>query len=77
MKTIAITIDEAILERLDRLARSGGKANRSLMVREAVAAYIVQLERTVEEEREARVLRRHRRRLARQARAAIREQARP
>jgi metal-responsive CopG/Arc/MetJ family transcriptional regulator len=77
MKTIAITIDEVILARLDHLARSGGHRNRSLIVREAVAAYVVQLERAAEEEREARIIRRHRSRLARQARAAIREQAQP
>lgn len=77
MKTIAVTIDDAILERLDRVARSGGNANRSLLVREALTAYLAQLERAAEEQREARVVRRHRDRLARQARAAIREQARP
>jgi metal-responsive CopG/Arc/MetJ family transcriptional regulator len=71
MKTIAITIDDALLERMDRL--SGG--NRSLLVREAVAQYVVRREREAVEAEEDAVIRRHRRRLAREAAALVRVQA--
>jgi len=71
MKTIAITIDEALLARMDRL----GEGNRSLMVREAVAQYIVRREREAEEALEDAVIRRHRTRLAREAAALVRAQA--
>jgi metal-responsive CopG/Arc/MetJ family transcriptional regulator len=39
MKTIAITIEEAVLDRLDRLPHKRGekKRNRSQIIREAVA----------------------------------------
>lgn len=72
MKTIAITIDETLLARVDRL--SGG--NRSLVVREAVAQYVVRREREAAEADEDAVLRRHRRRLARETAALVRAQAR-
>jgi len=71
MKTIAITIDEALLARMDRL----GEGNRSLMVREAVAQYVVRREREAAEAEEDVVLRRHRRRLARETAALVRAQA--
>jgi len=71
MKTIAITMDEALLVRMDRL----GEGNRSLLVREAVAQYIVRREREAEEAREDAVIRRHRGRLAREAAALVRAQA--
>jgi len=72
MKTIAITIDESLLARMDRL----GGGNRSLMVREAVAQYIVRKEREAAETEEDGVIRRHRRRLAREAMALVKAQAR-
>jgi len=77
MKTIAITIDEEMLARVDRLARSPsrGKSNRSRLIRHAVQEYLLRLERMAEEAHEAAVVRRHRDRLAQQARALIREQA--
>lgn len=74
MKTIAITIDDDTLERVDRL---GGGRNRSRVIRQAVREYVARLERLAEEEREAAVIRRHRGRLARQARALVRAQAQP
>ena len=55
MKTIAITIDEALLARLDRFKA----ANRSLVVREAVAQYLARFEREAEDAREHEILRRH------------------
>ena len=78
MKTIAITIDDHTLARVDRLAsgRGPGRANRSLVIRQAVQEYVARLERAAENEREAAVIHRHRGRLARQANALVREQAR-
>ena len=77
MKTIAITIDDETLERIERLrARTGATGrNRSQLIREAVKDYVTRLERTAEDEREAVIVRRHRVRLARQATAAIKTQA--
>lgn len=72
MKTIAVTIDEGTLERVDRL---GGGRNRSRVIRDAVREYVARQERAAEEEREAAVIRRHRGRLARQAQALVRAQA--
>ena len=74
MKTIAITIDEHTLERVDRLGPGRG---RSKLIREAVRQYVEHLERRAEDERETDVVRRHKRRLAKQARALVRAQARP
>ena len=78
MKTIAITIDEDIINRLDQLGRGSAGAprrNRSRIIREAVKEYVVRHERLAAEEREAAIIRRHRVRLLQQANAAIREQA--
>ena len=72
MKTIAITIDDDTLERVDRI---GGSRSRSRVIREAVKEYVARLERAAEGEREATVIRRHRGRLAQQARALVRVQA--
>lgn len=74
MKTIAITIDDDTLERVDRI---GGGRNRSRVIREAVQEYVARMDRVAGEEREAAVIRRHRGRLAKQARALVREQAKP
>jgi len=70
MKTIAITIDEGLLARVDRLA----DGNRSLVVREAVAQYVTRREREASEAEELAVIRRHRRRLSREAAALVRAQ---
>jgi metal-responsive CopG/Arc/MetJ family transcriptional regulator len=75
MQTIAITIDDATLARLERLSGHEGARNRSRLIREAVREYLERLERARDDEREAAILRRHRRRLAREASAAVRAQA--
>jgi metal-responsive CopG/Arc/MetJ family transcriptional regulator len=77
MKTIAITIDEATLARVDRLAARDNSTNRSRVIRAAVQEYVSRAERATEDEREDAIVRRHRGRLARQARALVREQAEP
>ena len=73
MKTIAITIDDATLARLDLV--SGGRG-RSRLIREAIREYITHLELAVQHARETEIVQRHRRRLAQQARVLVREQAR-
>jgi predicted transcriptional regulator len=79
VKTIAITIDDDTLARVDRLAgasdRRGG--GRSRLIREAVREHVQRLERLAEDAREAQILRQHRTRLAQQARALVRQQAEP
>ena len=77
MRTIAITIEEATLDRIDQLIKRGGlhSRNRSEVIRQAVREYIARLERPVEEEQERDIFRRHRRRLERQAAALVKEQA--
>lgn len=77
MKTIAITIDEETLERLERIGRRGTRENRSRVIREAVRDYLARLERAAEDEREAGIIRRRRTQLARQAAAAVKAQAKP
>lgn len=77
MKTIAITIDEPTLKRLDRVMASKTTAwkTRSEIVRKAVQQFIAQLERAAEEEREREIFSRHSTRLNRQAAALIKDQA--
>ena len=78
MRTIAITIDDAMLKRVDRIAaRREGATNRSKVIRAAVTWYRDRLERTPTQERERQALRRHRTRLNRQAAALVKEQAKP
>ena len=79
MKTIAISIEEDTLDRVDRLTKSSRQAgkNRSHVIRLAIREYVSRLERLAEEEREAVIVRKHRGRLARQAKALVREQAKP
>lgn len=80
MKTIAITIEEDTLEQVDRLVggrRPGGPTNRSKIIRTAVREYLASLERHAEEEREREILKRHARRLAREAGALVGAQAKP
>lgn len=72
MKTIAFTIDDDTLERLERL-----RGNRSKLIREAVREHLARRERVASEQQEARILHQHRGRLARQAGALIRSQAKP
>jgi metal-responsive CopG/Arc/MetJ family transcriptional regulator len=77
MKTIAITIDDDMLQRIDRLLAANATAarNRSQIIRQAVQEFIVRLERLIEEEHEREIFRRHRQLLARQAGALVKEQA--
>jgi metal-responsive CopG/Arc/MetJ family transcriptional regulator len=87
MKTIAISIDDSTLEDLDRIARvlqsaergspRRRTANRSKVVRAALREYVARHEREQEEQREREVFARNRRKLLRQARALVREQAKP
>jgi metal-responsive CopG/Arc/MetJ family transcriptional regulator len=75
VKTIAITIDDQTLVRVDRLVGEGGRKNRSLVIRQAVQEYVARLEQAADDAHEAAVVRRHRVRLARQAGALVRRQA--
>lgn len=77
MKTIAITIDENTLHRLDDLLASESLPwrNRSETVREAVKQYLNRMESEAEQERERTIFRRHRALLKRQAAALVKEQA--
>jgi metal-responsive CopG/Arc/MetJ family transcriptional regulator len=78
MKTIAITIEEDLLNRIDRLtAQLPPKANRSKVIRAAVSEYLTRVERIAEEEREKEIFRKNRKLLARQADALVKEQAKP
>ena len=78
MKTIAITIEEDVLQRIDKLAASRGAqpVNRSQFIREAVKDHLARIERADEEEREKEIFRHNRTRLHRQALALIKEQGR-
>jgi len=76
MKTIAITIEEDTLDRIDRLSVSRhNRSNRSGIIRLAVREYLTRVERLAEEEREKEIFRKHRGQLARQAAALVKEQA--
>ena len=78
MKTIAITIEDDILDRIDHLMeRLPERTNRSKIIREAVREYLVRVERTREEERERQIFRKNRKLLARQAEVLVKEQAKP
>ena len=76
MKTIAITIEDDILHRIDNLAANRQPAaNRSQFIREAVREYVVKLENMAQEERERELIHRHRHRLQREVMALLKEQA--
>jgi len=78
MKTSAVTIDESTLKVLDDLATaSRGRCSRSALVRAALREYAERERRQESEAREHEIFRKHRRRLAREARLLIAEQARP
>lgn len=77
MKTIAITIEESMVGRLDDLAARATAGNRSEIVRRAVEEYLVRLERTSEEAREREIIRLHRARLRRQSAELVKAQAKP
>jgi len=78
MKTIAITIDEPTLKLLDELAAAASRRRgRSALVRTALQEFAERRRQRETEAREHAILHRHRKRLARQAGALVREQARP
>jgi metal-responsive CopG/Arc/MetJ family transcriptional regulator len=85
MRTIAVSIDEATLEALDRVASSrpskpdGGRqpTNRSEIVRRALREYVERRERAAREERERSIFAANREALAREAAALVAEQAKP
>ena len=86
MKTIAISIDQATLDALDRLTlpgkptgpgRSRKRANRSEMIRRAVNQFIEQQDRKESEASDRQAIARHREVLSRQVAALVEEQAKP
>ena len=78
MKTIAVTIDETTLQLLDELAAASPQpCSRSALVRTAVREFAEKERQRETEAREHEILRKHRKLLARQARALVAEQARP
>jgi metal-responsive CopG/Arc/MetJ family transcriptional regulator len=76
MKTIAVTIDDATLKLLDELEHGRSRKSRSALVRTALREFAERERRREIEAKESAVFRKHRKRLARQARALIAEQAR-
>lgn len=76
MKTIAITLDEATLRLMATLLPNGRFRSRSELIRHALHEFLAEAGRRQQEAREATVVRRHRARLNRQARALVREQSR-
>lgn len=77
MKTIAVTIDESTLNLLDELAASAPRPrNRSALVRTAVREFAEREQKRKKEVQEYEVLHKHKKLLARQARALVAEQAR-
>jgi predicted transcriptional regulator len=75
MKTIAI--DEATLKLLDELAEtSSRRRSRAALLRAALRQYAEGKSRRESEAKDGELFRKHRKRLARQARALIAEQAR-
>jgi metal-responsive CopG/Arc/MetJ family transcriptional regulator len=84
MKTIAISIDEASLVVIDRLAKAGrgqgqGRKtmNRSEVVRRALREFIARHQRHEREEKDRQILAANRKRLEREASALVAEQAEP
>ena len=78
MKTIAVTIDEETLDRVDELASSSGQySSRSALVRAALAGYVMRERRLREEERDLRIIREHKEVFAEGLTARIAEQAEP
>jgi len=77
MKTIAITIDEATLKLLNELTDTSQRhRSRSALVRKALREFAERERRRETDEKDGEVFRKNRKRLARQARMLISEQAR-
>jgi metal-responsive CopG/Arc/MetJ family transcriptional regulator len=79
MRTIAITIDEKTLKRIDRLKAEANAPfkSRSEVIRQAAQEFVSRFERLTEEDRERAIFRRNRKRLSRQSLELIKEQAKP
>jgi metal-responsive CopG/Arc/MetJ family transcriptional regulator len=78
MKTIAVTVDDGTLKLLDKLASiTTTRSTRSSLVRTALREYAERELRQAVEAHDRVVVRKHRKRLAREARALVRNQARP
>jgi metal-responsive CopG/Arc/MetJ family transcriptional regulator len=77
MKTIAVTIDDDTLKLLDELTGGTSRRSRSALVRTALREFAEREHRREVAAKERAVFRKHRKPLARQARALIAEQARP
>ncbi len=75
MKTIAVTIDEETLDRVDELASSDQYSSRSALVRAALAGYVARERRLREEDRERRIIQEHKESLADELTALVAEQA--
>lgn len=82
MKTIAISIDEASLAAIDRMARAAGRrkgakraASRSEVVRRALREFISRQRRHAPGEGDRKILAANRERLEHQANALVAEQA--
>ena len=77
MKTIAITVDEETLARIDELTASSDRfGSRSALVRDALATYVARERRLAEEGRERRIIREHKQSLNQELEALVDEQAR-
>ena len=77
MQTIAVTIDDVTLKLLDELTNTTPRPrSRSALVRTALREYAERERRREIEAKDDKVFRKHRKRLARQARALISQQAR-
>ena len=79
MKTIAVTIDDETLVRLDRRAgrQGGATGNRSKIVRSALREFLSRAERVIEEDRERQIFKRNRVSLRHQAAVLVKAQAKP
>ena len=79
VKTIAVTIDEPTLRRIERLlaVKNRDWRNRSEVFRQAVHEFVARREKEMEEVREKEIFRRFKRRLNQQAKFLIRTQASP
>ncbi|HWP60473.1 MAG TPA: ribbon-helix-helix protein, CopG family [Candidatus Acidoferrales bacterium] len=76
MKTIAVTIDEDTLKLLDELTGGASPRSRSALVRKALREFAERERRRELEAKESAILHKNRKRLARQTRALMSEQAR-
>lgn len=75
MQTIAITIDEELLQGLDKMRQGRQRANRSELIRQAVRLFLDTAARREREEKERAIIHRNRKRLNLEAAALIADQA--